>query len=530
MGGRREAEAREEQGPQHPFRDRHGRLLPGIDGLKEAIGWWKALRERLLSAEQELDAEALLREARAALAQHVWPHGTRAVIERLHEDGGQAYLVGGTVRDVLLGRPGDPTLDVATDLEPEAVVRRFTRVEPIGLRHGTVLVFEGDLRVECTTFRTEGTYADARRPDHVTFTRDPLEDLDRRDLTVNAIAWDPVRAVLLDPHAGTLDLARGLLRAVGDPVARFREDALRPLRVARFAAMLEMEVEPATRAALASVQDRARMIAWERVGQEMRRMLGARAPSAGIELLRESGLLALWLPELADCYGVLQNRFHAYDVYEHSLKTCDAAPAGKPRVRWAALLHDLGKPKTREMRNGDATFYQHEVVGAELADRVLERLRHPGEERAAIVHLVREHMFGYREEWSDAALRRWLKRVGIDAVADLFDLRIADYLGNGMKRGFPSDLEAMRIRIERLIADADALEVADLDVDGGDVMRVLGIGPGREVGEVLALLLEEVLEEPAKNRRDTLLERLAERAFERAAPSPPTTGDAAPSP
>ena len=498
--------------------------------MKEAIGWWKTLRERLLGAKQELDAAALLRDAREALAQHVWPPSTREVIERLQQGGGQAYLVGGTVRDVLLGRPFDPTLDVATDLEPAAVMRRFTRVEPIGLRHGTVLVFEGDLRVECTTFRTEGDYADARRPDRVAFTRDPLLDLDRRDLTVNAIAWDPVRSVLLDPHAGTLDLARGVLRAVGDPRVRFREDALRPLRVARFAAMLEMEVEPATRAALATVTDRARMIAWERVGQEMRRMLEAREPSVGIELLREAGLLALWLPELAVCYGVLQNRFHAYDVYEHSLKTCDAAPAGKPRVRWAALLHDLGKRETREIRNGDATFYSHEVVGAELADRVLERLRHPGDERAAIVHLVREHMFGYREDWSDGALRRWLKRVGIDAVADLFDLRIADYLGNGMKRGFPSDLEAMRVRIEKLIADADALDVADLEVDGGDVMRVLGIGPGREVGSALALLLEEVLEEPAKNRRDTLLKRLAERALEGSASSPPDAGDTAPSP
>lgn len=483
--------------------------------MKEVIGWWKALRERVVASETAPDAHALMRSAREALEKHEWPDGTRAVIARLHERGGQAYLVGGTVRDVLLGRRGDPILDIATDLEPDEIMRRFTRVEPIGLRHGTVLVFEGDLRAECTTFRTEGAYADARRPDHVTFTRDPIADLARRDLTVNAIAWDPVHAVLLDPYAGTLDLARGVLRAVGDPVERFREDALRPLRVARLAAVLDMEVEPKTRAALAAVIDRAPLIAWERVGQELRRLLAAPLPSVGIELLRESGLLALWLPELADGYGVIQNRHHAYDVYEHSLRTCDAAPAGKPRVRWAALLHDLGKPQTREIRLGDATFYQHEVVGAAIADRVLERLRHPHDERAAIVHLVREHMFGYREEWSDAALRRWLKKVGIDAVADLFDLRIADYLGNGLKRGFPSDLEAMRARIERLIEESHALEVAGLEVDGNDVMRVLGVAPGREVGEALEALLEEVLEDPARNRRDVLLARLDERARER---------------
>ncbi len=498
--------------------------------MKEVIGWWKALRERVVGGGNGPDPEAIGRAARQALERHLWPDGTRAMIGRLQEGGGQAYLVGGTVRDVLLGRRGDPILDIATDLEPPEIMRRFARVEPIGLRHGTVLVIESDLRAECTTFRTEGAYADARRPDHVTFTRDPLADLARRDLTVNAIAWDPAGAVMLDPYAGTLDLARGVLRAVGDPVERFREDALRPLRVARLAAVLEMEVEPATRAALAAVADRAKLIAWERVGQEFRRLLAAPRPSAGIELLRESGLLALWLPELAGSYGVLQNRHHAHDVYVHSLETCDAAPAHKPRVRWAALLHDLGKPATREIRNGDATFYQHEVVGAAIADRVLERLRHPHEERVAIVHLVREHMFGYREEWSDAALRRWLKRVGIDAVADLFDLRIADYVGNGLKRGFPSDLEAMRARIERLIEESHALEVAGLEVDGNDVMQVLNLGPGREVGEVLNALLEDVLEDPTRNQRDLLLAQLEERARDRASPRLNDAGEEPPSP
>lgn len=498
--------------------------------MKESIGWWKALHERLVGGQPTRAAESLRRTAREVLAQHAWPVGTRAVIERLQKNGGQAYLVGGTVRDVLLGRPGDPTLDVATDLEPAEVARRFARVEPIGLRHGTVLVFEGDVKVECTTFRTEGGYADARRPDHVVFAHDPVQDLARRDLTVNAIAWDPVRSVLHDPHAGTLDLSRGLLRAVGDPVERFREDALRPLRVARLAAVLEMEVEPATRAALARVLDRARLIAWERVGHELRRMLIAPAPSVGIELLRESGLLELWMPELAHCHGVLQNRHHAYDVYEHSLKTCDAAPADKPRVRWAALLHDLGKPQTKEIRDGDATFYQHEVVGAEIADRMLERLRHPHEERAAIVHLVREHMFGYRDEWSDAALRRWVKRVGIDAVADLFDLRLADCAGNGLRSAFPADLEAMRVRIEGLIEESHALHVADLAVNGRDVMETLGIGPGKGVGEVLDALLEEVLEEPGKNQRDTLLARLTELARARQQEASPDTRHAPGSP
>ena len=214
------------------------------------------------------------------------------------------------------------------------------------------------------------------------------------------------------------------------------------------------------------------------------------------------------MPEVARTWAVPQNRFHAYDVYLHSLSTCDEAPADKPRVRWAALLHDIGKPDTRVERAGDGTFYNHQFVGAELADRLLERLRFPAGERAAIVHLVREHMFDYRPMWSDAALRRWLRRVGPEAVADLFDLRIADVLGNGLKTGFPAYLEEMRERVERLLARRDALRVTDLGVNGHDVMRELAIAPGPKVGEALNALLEAVTERPELNERETLLAML----------------------
>jgi len=451
------------------------------------------------------------------LAATPWPASLLAALARLRSGGAQAYLVGGSVRDALLERPpAEAAYDVATDLLPAEVAARFERVEPIGLAHGTVLVLEGDVRIECTTFRREGAYPDARHPEEVRFTRDPLADLARRDLTLNAIAYDPESGTLLDPHGGLADLVAGRLRAVGEPQARFREDALRPLRVARLAAVLEMDVESATRAAMGTTRDRAAMVAVERVRDELQRLMEAARPSVGLELLREADLLGLWMPEVARCYGVLQNRYHAWDVYDHSLHTCDAAPAAKPLVRWAALLHDIGKPDTRVERGGEGTFYNHQFVGAALADAMLERLRFPRQERQTIVHLVREHMFDYRAVWSDAALRRWLRRVGVEAIADLFDLRIADNLGNGLRTGFPHYLEEMRARIERLVAESQVWSVRDLAVDGHDVMRILRLAPGPEVRAALEALLEEVLDRPDRNRREALLARLEQWRNERA--------------
>ena len=400
--------------------------------------------------------------------------------------------------------------------EDNYLAQKLARVVPTGPAHGTVTIVEAEWDIECTTFRREGPYGDARRPDRVEFTQDPEEDLARRDLTVNAMAWDPVEGELLDPFGGALDLERRVLRAVGDPLARFQEDALRPLRAARFTATLEMEPDERLRRALAALGSEgsgyaSRAVAAERVRDELDRMLAARQPSRGLEVLREARLLAVWLPELARCRGVPQNRFHAYDVYFHSLYTCDAAPRDKPDVRWAALLHDIGKPDTRVERRGDGTFYNHQFLGAEMADRLLERLRMPLARRARIVHLVREHMFDYRTDWSDGALRRWLRRIGPQHVADLFDLRIADMLGNGRKQGFPAYLEPMRHRIDRLLKESRALRVADLAVDGHDVMRELEIAPGPAVRAALEALLEEVLDDPTRNTREHLTARLRER-------------------
>jgi tRNA nucleotidyltransferase (CCA-adding enzyme) len=453
----------------------------------------------------------------ARLRAHRWPPAALEALARLRAGGGQAYLVGGSVRDVLLGRPLIGPLDVATDRLPREVARLFERVQLIGIEHGTVLALLGEATLEVTTFRREGGYADARHPDRVTFAGVDLRaDLARRDFTVNALAWDPAEGVLVDEHGGLDDLEARVLRAVGDPLARFREDALRPLRAARFAATLGFALEPATRAALGGVEDRARQVAAERVREELSRMLAAPRPSVGLDLLTGAGLLRLWLPEVDACRGVTQNRYHSHDVYEHTLRVVDGAAADRPVVRWAALLHDVGKPVTRRERAGspaESTFYEHEGVGADLADRALERLRVPVAFRAAVVHLVRQHMFFYRPEWSDATVRRLVRRVGEEALPDLLELKRADAAGKGPEGG-PEDLDELRARVDRVLAEGHALHVGDLAVDGADVMRVLGVEPGPRVGAVLEALLDEALEDPAGNTRERLLARLEERRRE----------------
>ncbi|HYJ32316.1 MAG TPA: HD domain-containing protein [Candidatus Binatia bacterium] len=438
------------------------------------------------------------------------PPPVRDLILRLQGEGNRACLVGGCVRDLIRGTPV-LDWDVGTGAVPERVLALFPEAIPTGLKHGTVTVPLPSGPCEVTTFRIESGYSDARRPDRVTFTGDVERDLARRDFTVNAIAWDPIARAEWDPFGGRDDLARRILRAVGDPATRFREDGLRPVRAARFAATLEFEVEPETFAALAVARDQVARVAAERIREELLKMLQAREPSRGFEVLRRAGLLEIVLPELAACVAVPQNRYHAYDVYFHTLYSTDAAPPAKPAVRLAALFHDVGKPATRaEKENGDATFYNHQFESARLTEAAMARLRFSRDLTDRVVHLVKNHMFDYRPEWTDATVRRFVRTVGIENVADLFDLRIADNLGNGLKTGFPHYLGELTERIGRVVEAQEALSVRDLKVDGADVMRELGLPPGPEVGRILDRLLEEVTEDPSLNERKRLLRRLSQ--------------------
>lgn len=431
------------------------------------------------------------------------PRGALLIVRRIREAGGAAYLVGGCLRDLLLERPVKDW-DLATDLTPEQIRPLFRRVIEVGARFGTLLVPAGGSVYEVTTFRTERDYSDGRHPDQVAYTRELSEDLCRRDFTVNAMAWTPGSERIVDPHGGLHDLERRLIRAVGDPRERFREDALRLLRAARQATELDFRIDEATFAAMRAEAPGIARVSAERVRDELGKILAAPQPSRGFRLLHDTGLLALILPELDSTYGAEQNRFHAFDVFHHSLYTADAAPAGNPIVRWAALLHDIAKPQTAGSGEGERTFYGHQVVGARLARRILRRLRYSNEEVERISHLVYHHMFYYQTEWTDSAIRRFVRTVGLENIPDLIALRLADMSGNGRRAGDRTPLERLLQRVDEVMAKDAALTVKDLAIDGHDLMS-LGLAPGPGFGRILRALLEQVLDQPERNERETLL-------------------------
>jgi tRNA nucleotidyltransferase/poly(A) polymerase len=436
---------------------------------------------------------------------HALPETVVEVLSTLIAAGDDAVLVGGAVRDLLRGtRPTD--WDVATAAAPEEVARQFPGATWVN-RFGTVTV-NGDPPVEVTSYRSEAGYTDRRRPDAVRFGVTLADDLGRRDFTINAIAWRPTdvarrEGVLIDPHGGRDDLASGVLRAVGDPHARFAEDALRLLRAVRLAARFDLRLDPATEAALRDQAPSAATISGERVRDELLRLLadGAHPPSIALRAMEAAGLLAVLLPELAALRGVPQGKPLPGDALDHSLRTVDALPAADPILRLAGLLHDLGKATTL----ADGHFIGHEEEGAHLAAAVLERLRLPADATARIAHLVRQHMFAYAPDWTDAAVRRFVRRVGMGALDDLFALRAADNAASGVVEPAVGGVADLRERIAD-VASGAALETRHLAIDGNDLRSELGLAPSPEIGRILAALLETIIERPELNQRAVLLD------------------------
>ncbi len=443
----------------------------------------------------------------------------------LQKAGFEAYLVGGCVRDLILseveGRPHPPQdWDIATSARPEEIQRLFPE-SVYENTFGTVAVKTDskDERlkiIEITTYRLEGRYSDARHPDEIKFAATIEEDLSRRDFTVNAMALKIqdakfVTRDLVDPYGGQKDIKLKTIRAVGDPAKRFREDALRLLRAIRLSTELEFTIEPATLSALHTNALLLKKIASERVRDELIKIIASPRAALGIRILESTGLLRHVIPELTEAIGCKQNKHHIYDVFEHSIRSLDytASKNYSLAIRLAALFHDIGKPRTKRGIGEDATFYSHEIVGARITQKILERLHFPRELADDIIHLVRYHMFNYAVgEVSPAGVRRLLARVGLEYIDPLIHLREADRIGSGVPKAVPYKLRHLLYMIDRVRRDPISPKM--LKLNGTDLMSLLKITPSPRVGMILNALLEEVINNPKHNTKTTLSKRAKE--------------------
>ena len=435
------------------------------------------------------------------------PDTVLAILGRLWASGHAGYVVGGSLRDIILGRePAD--WDMATDARPDRLLELFPGAVYEN-RFGTVAVRDGGELHEITTFRSDHEYADFRRPHRVEFGDRIEDDLARRDFTVNAMAWgadapatnsaSPTPA-LVDPHGGLADIEARTLRAVGDPRTRFEEDALRMVRAIRLAATLNFGIDAGT---LAAIQARSPLVAHlsgERLAAELDKLLAADRPSVGLRLLAATEILAVLSPELAAQRGIPQNKIAGDDLWDHTVRTVDAVPRDRPVVRLAALLHDIGKPATM----AEGHFVGHDTVGAELAAAFLLRLRSPKAVADRVVHLIRHHMFAYDPAWGDSGVRRFIRRIGRDALEPLFDLREADNEGSG-EPGNEHGLDELRARIAEQLVGRVVLERGDLAIDGTDLIAELGLTEGPVLGRILDELLDRAIADPAVNDPPTLL-------------------------
>lgn len=483
---------------------------------------------------------------------HSIPAPVLEILSTLEKAGFEAFVVGGCVRDLILGRePKD--WDITTNARPEEIQNIFPESFYENV-FGTVGVKAENLQtkqpnnettkqrdnqiIEVTTYRAESGYDDKRHPSNISFVQTIEEDLARRDFTMNAIALRTANFQLptsnfqlIDPFAGQTDIQNKVIRAVGNPDDRFGEDALRMLRAVRFYAELrtptplpkeafmkegktsdalhahsDWTIESETLSAIQTHASDIRLISAERVSDELSKILLSENPAHGIDMLRISGLLAHILPEVEAGVGIGQNLHHIYTVYEHNLRALATCPSKKLEVRLAALLHDVGKPHTKRGEGYRSTFYNHDHVGARITRKLLERLRFPVKvvEKAAL--LVDNHLFYYNVgEVTAASVRRLIQRVGLENMRDLMDIRIADRLGSGTPKAKPYKLRHLEYMIDKV--SHDPVSVKMLAINGSDLMQALDMTPGPKIGAILDVLLAEVIEDPKKNAKDTLLER-----------------------
>lgn len=448
---------------------------------------------------------------------HAIPLSIKKIGTTLEQAGFEAYLVGGCVRDMLLGKePKD--WDFTTNAHPDQIQALFPD-SFCNNDYGTVGVKneeEADERlkvVEVTPYRSESGYSDSRRPDTVTFGVSLAEDLARRDFTVNAIAFNLSTSEIVDLYEGMADLKVKRLRAVGNPDQRFAEDALRMMRAVRLAAELDFVIEPETMAGIVRNAAQLEKIAIERVSAEFIRLIDSKAPMQGIIFLEKLNLLQYLIPELKATIGCEQGGIHAYDVYEHLLRTLQAAAdkGFSTEMRLAALLHDIGKPPTRRTggKNKYYTFFGHEVVGERMTKKILSRLKYPRTESDIVEKLVRWHMFfSDPDEITLAAVRRTIVRIGEDQIENLLNLRVCDRIGTGRPKEQPFRFRKYKAMVDEALRDP--ISVKMLKLRGDKIMEITGEKPGKKLGYVLHALLEEVLNDPSRNTEEYLKSRVLE--------------------
>ncbi|MBO4533369.1 MAG: HD domain-containing protein [Treponema sp.] len=429
--------------------------------------------------------------------------------------GFKVYLVGGAVRDIFLHKkPND--FDAATNATPQDVMKLFKTVIPTGFEHGTVTVhFKGE-EIEVTTFRTESGYSDGRHPDSINYAATIEEDLARRDFTINAIAADLKDGTIVDPYNGRRDIKKKIIRTVGNAHERFMEDGLRPVRCLRFACKLGFSIEKYTYSEIFNkeILDKVASISIERFRDEFEKMLASDKPSVALQLMEETGITNIFIPELLKgrlCIQSDYRGFHDFDVLNHLYYACDGAPSSKLNVRLAALFHDIGKPDAKKTINDTITFYNHERIGAELTQQILTRLKFPNAVVDNVCHLIREHMFNYEPNWTVAAVRRFIIRVGKENLDDLYDLRVADIYGmHNQKVDFRfsepiARLIELKNRIATELEKNNALSLKDLAINGNDLIAA-GFEKGKKLGLILNHLLDCVIEDPEMNTKEKLLE------------------------
>lgn len=442
----------------------------------------------------------------------ILPDEIYQVISKFTKSDYRIYLVGGAVRDLLMKKT-HKDWDLTTDATPEEILEMF----PEGFYEntfGTVGIKTNLGILEITTMRKEGEYKDSRRPSEVSWTKEIEEDLARRDFTINAIAIEldstHPKPLIIDPFSGEEDIKKKLIRSVGDPDTRFKEDALRLMRAIRLATQLGFEIENKTLESVKANSELIKNISGERVRDELFKILSNKAALKGIILLRETGILEMILHEVIECFGVVQegpNHDRKYDIGEHNFLALNFCPSDDPLVKLAALLHDIGKTKTYRKDNaGNVTFFGHETVGANMSRNIAERLRLSKKDADRLYRLIRWHMFTVSEHQTDSAIRRFIRNVGLENIDDMMAVRVGDRLGGGTMTETSWRTEEFKKRIEEVMKKP--FSISDLKITGTEVMEILEIKPGRKVGEVLNELFQEVLEDASKNNKEYLTEQV----------------------